>query len=53
MIKLKVHLPDYIIKGDNQQPIIVIIYNKYRFLANNRVYKIQTQKRDAFLQTKK
>ena len=40
VIKEKIYLFDYIVKGEKQWPIIIIIYNKYLFFANNSIYKV-------------
>lgn len=36
-IKDKIYLSDYIVYSNNCYLIIVIIYNKYIFFANNRI----------------
>lgn len=40
IIKLNIYFLDCIVKGENWWLYIIIIYNKYIVLANNRVYKI-------------
>lgn len=38
-IKLKVYLSNYVIRGENCQPIIVITYDKCKFSANDKIQK--------------
>lgn len=40
IIKSKIYFSNYIFKRKNQQLIIMIIYNKYIFFANNKICKI-------------
>lgn len=48
-IKAKDYLSNYIVKDGKRRPIIIIIYNKCRFFANDGVWKVWTQKGDIFL----
>lgn len=36
------YLPDYAVKKENQQPIIVITHDEYTFSANDIVRKVWT-----------
>lgn len=36
-MKLKVYFSNYIIKGKNEQPIIIITYNECILFINNRI----------------
>lgn len=39
-MKPKVYFLDCVVRGNKQQPIIVITHNKYIFSANDRIRKI-------------
>lgn len=52
IMKSKIYPPDCIIRKNNQQLVIIITNNKYIFLANNKVCKIWTQKKNVFLEPK-
>lgn len=39
-MKSKVYFFNYIIRGKNFWPIIIITYDKYIFLANNKIQKV-------------
>lgn len=51
-MKPKIYLSKCAIKEENQKPIIVITHNECIFSTNDKVYKVWTQKKDAFLQPK-
>lgn len=52
-IKIQDYLVDYIVGKEKYYPIIVIIYDKYIFFANNEIWKVWIWQNHTFLQPKK
>lgn len=52
-IKPKIYFFNCIVENEDFWPIIVITYNKYIYLANNRIQKAWTQESDIFLRSKR
>lgn len=52
-IKDKKYSLDCVIKNANWRLVIIIIYDKSNFFANNNIQKAQTRKDDNFLSSKK
>ena len=52
-IKTKHYLVNCVVGGEKRWPIIVITHDECTFFANDRIWKVWTQKGDTFLQPKR